>query len=208
MGKKQAEKRPKWKVEVAKFLDWYPVVILMTVITVYALFFDDIRIILFTPTEDDIFFGISLVGFILFSIEIILASITKEDYFISFFFWLDLVSTLSMIPDIGWIWNPLVGGGSAGGADSATDLAKTSRASKVTRVVRVIRLIRLIRIVKLYKQAKLAQKKNLERKSGGLMRKKPVGASVMGASGASEKDSGKNHHQKIHPLGGESEEKK
>ena len=84
---------------------------------------------------------------IVFAVEIFFAAIAKEDYFNGFFFWLDFVSTISMIPDCGWIWDPLMGGGTT----NATDLAKTSRAGRVTRVIRVIRLIRLIRIVKLYK---------------------------------------------------------
>lgn len=125
----------------------------MTLITFYALFFDDIRMIFFEMSQDDGFFAVTLIGMIAFSIEILLASISMDEYFNSFFFWLDLVSTVSMIPDCGWIWDPLTGGG---GDTDATDLAKTSRAGRVTRVIRVIRLIRLIRIVKLYKQAKLA----------------------------------------------------
>lgn len=92
----------------------------------------------------------------MFGIEIFLASIAKEDYFLTFFFWLDVVSTISMIPDIGWIWDLMIGQGSSSNASNAASLAKTSRAGRVTRVIRVIRLIRLIRIVKLYKQAKLA----------------------------------------------------
>jgi hypothetical protein len=134
----------------------------MTLVTIYALFFDDIRILFFPKATDDVFFGITLIGMICFAIEIILASFAKEDYILSFFFYLDIVSTLSMIPDCGWIWNAIIDAGneeSADGASSATQLAKTSRASKVTRVIRIIRLIRLIRIVKLYKQKQLAQKK-------------------------------------------------
>ena len=79
----------------------------------------------------------------------------------SFFFWLDVVSTISMIPDIGFLWNLMIGEGSSK-ANGATSVAKTSRAGRITRVIRVIRLIRLIRIVKLYKQARLAQKKREE----------------------------------------------
>lgn len=131
----------------------------MTLITVYALFFDDIRIILFPKSLDDLFYGITLFGMICFTVEISLATYAKEDYLWSFFFWLDIVSTVSMIPDCGWIWDPIIGAGDSsdltsdeGGADNAAQLAKTSRASRVTRVIRVIRLIRLIRIVKLYKQ--------------------------------------------------------
>ena len=46
---------------------------------------------------------------ILFFIEIVLSSIAKEDYFNSFYFWLDLISTVSLITDIGWIWDEIIG---------------------------------------------------------------------------------------------------
>ena len=123
----------------------------MSTITVYSLFFDDIRTITLDPSKDDICFGITCFCFAMFAIEIILASIAKEDYFLSFFFWLDVVSTLSMIPDIGWIWSLLIGDSGDASVGNAASIAKTSRAGRVTRVIRVIRLIRLIRIVKLYK---------------------------------------------------------
>jgi hypothetical protein len=121
----------------------------MTIVTIYALFFDDLRILFVAKSVDDWFFGITLLGMICFALEIMLASYAIPDYIFSFFFYLDLVSTLSMIPDCGWIWDAIIG--DSGTSSSATDLAKTSRASKVTRVIRIIRLIRLIRIVKLYK---------------------------------------------------------
>ena len=90
----------------------------------------------------------------------------------SFFFWLDFVSTVSMLPDIGWVWQAWTGGGGSGSAGNAAQLAKTSRAGRVTRVIRVIRLIRLIRIVKLYKQAKLAQQKQEEKQKADADKKK------------------------------------
>jgi hypothetical protein len=148
------------KKAVAKFIDHYAVVTIMTIITIYALFFDDIRVLLFPKDADPVFYAITLFGLICFTVEIVLASYAKEDYLLSFFFWLDIISTISMVPDIGWIWEPLIGGGDR--SADATDLAKTSRAGRVTRVIRVIRLIRLIRIVKLYKQAQHVQKKQNE----------------------------------------------
>jgi len=121
----------------------------MSIITIYALFFDDLRVLLFPKSSDTIFYGLTVFGMVCFTIEIVLSSYAKEDYLLSFFFWLDIISTISMIPDIGWIWDPLIGTSSQ--SSDATDLAKTSRAGRVTKVIRVIRLIRLIRIVKLYK---------------------------------------------------------
>ena len=149
-------------VRLEKFLENYFVVGFMSTITVYTLFFDDIRVLTLAMSEDGICYGITSFCFAAFMIEIILASTAREEYFLSFFFWLDLVSTLSMIPDIGWLWNLIIGQGNGASAGNTVQLAKTSRAGRVTRVIRIVRLIRLIRIVKLYKQAKLAQKKQEE----------------------------------------------
>ena len=150
----QKKQKPKWKIWIIKLLDHPFTALFMTIIAVYSLFFDDIRSLALDPKWDELCFGITTACMFLFSLEIVLASIAKDDYFLGFFFWLDVISTLSMIPDIGWIWNAITGGGK--GVQNAGQLAKTSRASRITRVIRVIRLIRLIRIVKLYKQAKHA----------------------------------------------------
>jgi len=104
------------KRNIEKWLDHYAVIMFMTMITIYALFFDDLRIILFTKELDDLFYGITLFGMICFTLEISLASYSKEDYIMSFFFWLDIVSTVSMIPDCGWIWDPIIGAGSDDGS--------------------------------------------------------------------------------------------
>jgi Ion transport protein len=136
-------------------LDHWITAIVMTLITIYSLFFDDVRVLAFEPDADSGFYGITSFCMAAFLIEIFLAALVKEDYFLTFFFWLDLVSTISMIPDIGWIWNLITGGG--GKSANVASISKTSRASRVTRVIRIVRLIRLIRIVKLYKTAKQAQ---------------------------------------------------
>ena len=81
----------------------------MTVITVYSVFFDDIRQLTIPPDNDNICFGVTTACMILFFVEIVLASISIEDYFLSFFFWLDIISTLSMVPDIGFLWNLITG---------------------------------------------------------------------------------------------------
>lgn len=81
----------------------------MTVITLYALFGDDIRAWAFTKSADEAFYILTIISMILFFIELIIASICKEDYFLGFYFWLDLISTVSLIFDIGWFWDLLLG---------------------------------------------------------------------------------------------------
>jgi hypothetical protein len=81
----------------------------MTIITIYALFGDDLRLLTCPKSIDDYFFAASSVCLFFFTVEIILASISQEGYFLGFYFWLDLVSTVSLITDIGWLWDIIMG---------------------------------------------------------------------------------------------------
>ena len=98
-----------WKKRVEGIVDHNYTVVFMTTITIYALFGDDIRVLAFTKKEDDVFYGISVACLFFFLLELFLSTISKENYFNSFYFWLDLIATVSLIPDIGWIWYPMIG---------------------------------------------------------------------------------------------------
>ena len=81
----------------------------MSLVTIYSLFFDDIRAAAFGKDADLTFYIITFICMILFFLEMVISSISKEDYFLKFFFWLDFISTISMIPDVGFIWEPIFG---------------------------------------------------------------------------------------------------
>ncbi len=148
-----------------KIMNHWSITIFMTLVTIYALFGDDIRALCFTKTADTVFYGLTIVAMTLFMIEIVVQAICKEGYFLSFYFWLDLVATLSLVFDIGWFWDAILGTGSSTGnnAAAATKAAKAGRGARVgtkaSRIARIVRLIRLIRIVKLYKNANAALQK-------------------------------------------------
>ena len=75
----------------------------MMIITVYALIGDDIRILVTDKEGDKWFYIGNIFAFFCFLIELILASIVnKNGYTFGFFFWLDLISTASILMDIGW----------------------------------------------------------------------------------------------------------
>lgn len=75
----------------------------MALSTIYVLFGDDIRL-WFTPkSADPYFYGGICLSLLLFTVEILINSCVVDDYKYSFFFWLDVIATLSLIPDIGWI---------------------------------------------------------------------------------------------------------
>jgi len=149
-------------VATDKFLNEWPVTIFMTIITVYALLADDIRLILFEKESDYYFYWMNSFSLGLFLLELSLASLVTADYFIGFYFWLDLVATLSLVTDIAWVWDPIMGTEDvdASNAESAGNVARAGRSARIgtraSRVARIIRLIRLIRVVKLYKNAQAA----------------------------------------------------
>eukprot|EP01022_Parablepharisma_sp_SALTPOND_P028235 TRINITY_DN6_c0_g1_i2.p3 TRINITY_DN6_c0_g1~~TRINITY_DN6_c0_g1_i2.p3 ORF type:complete len:725 (-),score=113.15 TRINITY_DN6_c0_g1_i2:12502-14676(-) len=146
-----------------EILDSTWVTIMMTLWTIYALFGDDIRMLATSKPADPVFYIFTLIGMGFFLLEIVLSCICKADYTFSFYFYLDVISTLTMIMDVGWIWNPIISGGSTNAAGQAKKVAQLARASrsarlgsKASKLVRVVRLIRMLRIVKLYKHTNSA----------------------------------------------------
>jgi class 3 adenylate cyclase len=118
-------------------------------ITIWALIGDDIRL-LSTSKPTDMWFNVSaLVCLFYFTSEIILSCIAKDDYVMGFFFWLDVISTASLVLDLTWISDLIVGESLA---EEGADRARSGRTARLGATVgRVLRIIRLIRVVKLYK---------------------------------------------------------
>lgn len=77
----------------------------MSWVTLFALFGDDLRQWLTTKEADIYFFIGFIISFILFSFEIFINSMVVDEFKYSFFFWLDIIATVSLIPDITWIEN-------------------------------------------------------------------------------------------------------
>jgi hypothetical protein len=83
-----------------KFLDSAFIQTFMTTVTLYALLGDDFRVMYANPQFDDTFTNLTIASLFFFSIELILSCFGIDGYFNSFFFYLDLVSTASIIADI------------------------------------------------------------------------------------------------------------
>jgi hypothetical protein len=87
---------------ILAFLDSRSVSVFMSILTVFALFADDLRIAVAPHSADIVFFNLSFAILIAYVIELILNCIAKPNYMWGFYFWLDLVSTLSLLTDVGW----------------------------------------------------------------------------------------------------------
>lgn len=83
--------------------------VLINVFTVWCLFADDFRM-LFAPVDpgDTVFNVINLICMSLFLIEIFVSSISRRGYFFSFFFFMDLISTLIIAFDLTWVQDSLM----------------------------------------------------------------------------------------------------
>lgn len=134
-----------------------------TLLTIYALFGDDMRLMFSSKKEDPYFDIITWTAMAAFSIEIVAFSGGKPEYPFAFFFWLDIIATITLILDITTVSETLFGdsissgsAGSGGGgndSESAARAARMSRAgTKAGRVVRLIRLLRLIKMIKVFKK--------------------------------------------------------
>lgn len=183
-----------WPKKIYNFIESVPVILFMMCVTLWALFGDDIRQVTTNVHGDFTFYLLTLFCFVLFFAEIILGFIAKPEYRWGFFFYLDLISTISLLIDVGFISDPIMGGGDSGGsssAKSAASFAKTARASRIGtragRVVRIIRLIRLIRIVKLYKASQQAEERKHKKEEKKKNKEKQRLTHVSQNPGASDK---------------------
>ena len=130
---------------------------MMSVVTFYALFADDFRILLFPKSADLTFDVLTILAMALYLVELVLGFLAFENYLVSFYFWVDLISLLSMVPDLTLVMDG-VQDSFGGGAGEGSDIAKNARATRVIKIIRIIRIIRLLRVLKIYKQVKTGQK--------------------------------------------------
>ena len=174
---------PRWKTTLQRLIDNWVWMSWMTALTIYALFGDDIRLAATDKSKDNVFFALSTISFSFFMIEMMIASIAKPGYFFSFYFWLDFVGSISMISDIGWIWEEIVGANSNSSSQGqsiakSSQLTRAARASRVGaragRIIRIIRIVRLIRIMKLYKIAQEAKKDMRKEEASGVLQRSMV----------------------------------
>lgn len=103
MKKVGEEDEPPVRARVRDFMENSTVTLVMSITTLFALFGDDFRLWFTTKGADPYFFGGLCLSFVLFILEILVNSCVIDDFKFSFFFWLDLIATFSLIPDILWV---------------------------------------------------------------------------------------------------------
>jgi hypothetical protein len=100
--------KEKFKVLMKRYLDHNFELMMMTIVTLFALFGPDMKALSLNPDYDAIFNGFFFFVMFLFFVEFSASIWVKPNYFRSFFFWLDLFASLSMVLEIDWILYPIV----------------------------------------------------------------------------------------------------
>ena len=114
------------------------------VIVLYALFGDDVRLAFFPPSSDLTFSVLATFSLLFFLFEFVILSWMNHErkYVWSFAFWLDLIATITMIPDITVFWDLII----LGIDTQQVDYIQSSRlGSRSARIVKIVRLVRLVR---------------------------------------------------------------
>ena len=118
------------------------------VLLILSLFMPDFWILGNTNDDaDPAMFSILTCVLVIFTFETIILSWCAEDYFNSFFFWMDTIGTLSIILDIGWIADTFMPEDTD--ATQKGSLLRAARAAKLgARYGRIMRLLKLMKFFK------------------------------------------------------------
>ena len=145
---------------------------ILMLMTIFVLFANSIDVLAAPKEMDDGFMVANSICMFVFILEFFAQTWSRSDfyslyplkykgYIFSFFWYLDIISIVSMWFDIPWIANPLGMGGIAdqvGGGNNAN-------ITKAGRVARLVRLVRLVRLYKLFmeKRRKLNEDREIQK---------------------------------------------
>ena len=137
-------------------LNSWPYKILSSLLVLFSIFGDDLRLAASSVGADNAFSGVFAGIFGFFFADITLQFFGKRDYKFSFAFWMDILATITLISDIGWIWDGIIGQTQDMSRERILkNVGRASRiAAKSTQIIQVVRLIRLLRIMKMYDNSK------------------------------------------------------
>ncbi|KDO29474.1 hypothetical protein SPRG_06013 [Saprolegnia parasitica CBS 223.65] len=128
--------------------------IVLGIMTMFTLFADDMRVAGFTKSADETFYVLELICFACFAIEWAGNVYARPDYVhkgLGFTFWMDLIATLSILADVGWVMEALTGGATSNSVASLQASRASRAGTKAGRLVKLIRLIRLVRISRIFR---------------------------------------------------------
>lgn len=107
-------------------------------------------------SSDDLLYSVLSFVFVIFALESVVLSFVQPLYFLGFFFWMDVLGTLSILFDIGWIADTIFAG-----SGNSTSILRATRAAKLGarygRLMRILKLMKFIKFLPCFKQEEEAK---------------------------------------------------
>lgn len=135
------------RLKIKKFVNSIYYNIALIVCTFYVLFGDDLRHFICNKDTDYIFYIFTLITITFFAFDIVVLFLLYPSYRYGLLFWFDIVSTTTLIFDLGWIVFGITD------TNTVSDYGRIARgarsallAIRATKYIQIIRYIRLIRI--------------------------------------------------------------
>jgi hypothetical protein len=148
-GNKDVKKKhtPRWMKKSFKFMDSGEVQLFLGVLLMLSLFLADSWAVGNAPdSQNEVMYAILMFVVVVFSFEVVILSIVADGYFNGFFFWMDLLGTISILLDIGWISDSF----SSGQSVRRGSVLRATRAAKLgARYGRILRLMKLMKLAKM-----------------------------------------------------------
>lgn len=121
--------RPQWKVKTAELLDSLPAIFLMVFFVLLSLFYIDFRDAALPASVDKAYQSVTTICIVYFGTELMLGSLSRENYVFTFYFYVDVVATISLLFDFAFFVDILTGSNST--AVNQTSITRASRASQL-----------------------------------------------------------------------------
>ena len=143
-----------WRLKLKNFMLTPSFTVVVMLLTLYAVLGLSISEAACGYKDFDALTALTLVSMIFFSGELAALCLCNKEYYKTFYFWLDFIGTVSLWPDVKWIWpGPSIDGLAVARA------ARIARAgTKAVRAVRFFRILRLVRVIRVLKFVKIASR--------------------------------------------------
>ena len=142
----------------------YVYTILVGLFIIYSLFSDDVRLVCAPPSADAVFYSFSLAALFVLTVDCGLRFWTHREYRWTFGFYLDILANLTILCDVGWIWESKVNTSDR----LIKSVGQASRvASRAATFVKIVRFVRMMRIIKMYHNVdQLIRAKTVQEREG------------------------------------------
>ncbi|KAL4447395.1 hypothetical protein ABPG75_004614 [Micractinium tetrahymenae] len=149
----------RWRAALLRFLQSGPFLLVSLLLTIMILYSDSFRVAATPKSADPYFLAFSFFVLGFFSLEAAAGCLANPRYARSFYFWVDVVATASILLDIPAVVDPIISSANDGNGDvqqrsgmenAAQITGASTRAARLAQVTKWMRLWQIIKLFAIY----------------------------------------------------------